>query len=73
MQSRPVALVGLLAMGLVAIGLLKGRLGLDQAGLRTAAVLVAALVADRVVVPVCRELVGARRADPPLEGTPEKA
>ncbi len=57
-QSRGLALVGLAAMALIAVGLLQRRLDVPQAALRATVALVALVVADRLVLPVARALVG---------------
>lgn len=64
-QSRALALVGLLAVGVVAFAVLEGRLTVAQAGGRAGATLVVLVLADRVLLPIGRMLVGApaRAAD----------
>lgn len=70
LQSTGLALVGLLAVAVVALALLQGRLDVVQAGERAAVVLVVLLVADRLLLPIGRALVGepARRAVPDRPG-----
>ena len=69
LTSRPLGLVGLLAVGLVALGLLQGRLTIVQAGQRAAVVLAVLVVVDRIGVPIARLLVGPRKEEPPAESS----
>lgn len=57
-KTRLLAIFGLVMMLPIGLGLVRGDLGLDQAGVRTAVLLFVLAIADRVVVPLVRELVG---------------
>lgn len=57
------AVVGLLGLALVALRLFSGAITVSQAGLRAAVLLVVLLVAERVLLPVVRSLVGPARSD----------
>ncbi len=58
-SSAALGVLGLVAVGIVALGLVQQHLTLAQAGLRGGSVLAVLLVADRVVLPLGRALVGA--------------
>ena len=60
-QNRYLALVGLLGLGLIAVMMLRGELDLVAGGQRAGVLLGAVLLAERLVLPLCRALVG-----PPL-------
>ncbi len=64
LTSRPLGLVGLLAVGFVALGLLQGLLTIVQAGQRAAVVLAVLVAVDRIGVPIARLLVGPRKEQP---------
>jgi len=65
-QSRALALVGLLALAVVALGLLQGRLTVPQAASRIGVAVLVLVAVDRCVLPFARLLVGAPRADADL-------
>ena len=60
-QNRYLALIGLLGLGLIALMMLRGELDLVAGGQRAGVLLGAVLLAERLVLPLCRALVG-----PPL-------
>lgn len=57
-RSPHVALLGLLGLALIAVMMLRGELDLLQAGQRAGVLLGVVLVLERLVLPVCRALVG---------------
>lgn len=61
LRSRPLAVVGLLALGLIAFALYQERIDTTQAAVRAVVVLAALLVVERVVLPLLAALVGTRR------------
>lgn len=57
-RNHYVALVGLAGLGLIALKMLQGELDLVGAGRRALVVLGLVLLVERLVLPVCRSLVG---------------
>jgi len=57
-QSRGLALVGMVAVAVAALGLLHRTLTIAQAASRIGVVLVVLVVVDRMVLPFARALVG---------------
>lgn len=71
LQSRSLALLGLLALGFIGYQLVGGGLTIPQAGLRVAVVLLVLLTVERVGFPLAKSLVGPSR--PPSEDAPPAA
>ena len=66
-QSRGLAVVGLLAVAVVALGLVQGELTVPQAGARIGVAVLVLAAVDRRVLPVARLLVGQpQNAAPPV-------
>ncbi|MDP1013652.1 hypothetical protein Q6293_28360, partial [Klebsiella pneumoniae] len=57
-RNSYVAFLGLAGLALIAVQMLQGELDLVGAGQRALVVLGAVLVVERLVLPVCRSLVG---------------
>jgi hypothetical protein len=70
LRSPLLALVGLLALGAVGLRLLDGRLSVAQGAMRIVIVLAVLLAVERVVLPLCRALVGGPREREVVEATP---
>lgn len=70
LRSPLLALVGLFALGAVGLRLLDGRLSVSEAAMRIVIVLVVLLVIERVVLPMCRALVGGPVTPGPGEAAP---
>ena len=58
LRSQPLALLGLSALAIVGVLLLTGALDVEEAAVRIAVVLVVLVVAERVLLPLARSLVG---------------
>ena len=72
-QSRGLALVGLLAVAVVAVGLLQRQLTVPQAAGRIGLAVLVLVAVDRYVLPFVRLLVGApQRATPPASRASEQ-
>lgn len=66
LHSRVLGLLGLLVLAVVAVGLLRGGLTVVQAAGRVGVAAVVLLLADRLLLPLARTLVGDR--PPPGDG-----
>ena len=66
-RNHYVALLGLAGLGLIALQMLRAELDLVGAGRRAAVVLGVVLVVERLVLPVCRAVVGPPAPLPPRE------
>ncbi|MDP9436201.1 MAG: hypothetical protein M3P93_13840 [Actinomycetota bacterium] len=66
LRSQALALLGLSALAIVAVLLLTGALSVEEAATRIAVVLVVLLVAERVLLPVARSLVGPAKEPEPV-------
>ena len=65
LRSQALALLGLSALAIVAVLLLTGALSVEEAATRIAVVLVVLLVAERVLLPLARALVGPAKEPEP--------
>jgi hypothetical protein len=63
-QNQYVAFAGLLGLGLIAVLMLRGQIDLIEAGRRAAVLLGVVLVVERLVLPICRVLVGSPAEKP---------
>ena len=73
-QSRGLALVGLLAVAVVALGLVQGELTVAQGAARIGLAVLVLVAVDRLVLPVARLLVGhpQHAAPPPRRTDPSR-
>ena len=72
MQSRGLALVGLLAVAVVALGLLQEQLTVPQAAGRIGVAVLALVAVDRYVLPFVRLLVGTPQRAVPTAPRPSE-